>query len=103
MKPLVVPPAALRDEDSVQMLSAWVAERGLHCTMNVGMWSSNGVNEPVAWGKLLADVARHIRNAVGEQSGANAGETVDAIVNSFLEELGAPTSGVSGGFNERPH
>ncbi|TMH32545.1 MAG: DUF5076 domain-containing protein [Betaproteobacteria bacterium] len=29
MRTLVIPPAAQRDEDSVQMLSAWIAENGL--------------------------------------------------------------------------
>ncbi|MBC7548639.1 MAG: DUF5076 domain-containing protein [Polaromonas sp.] len=103
MRPLVVPPAALRDEDSVQMLSAWIAERGLHCTMNVGMWSASGVPEPDAWGKLLADVARHIGNAMHEQSSADASEVVDAVSQAFLKELGRPTSGAQGEFRERPH
>ena len=29
MRTLVVPPAAQRDGEAVQMLSAWIAERGL--------------------------------------------------------------------------
>jgi len=28
MKPLVIPPAAQRDEKAIQMLSAWIAEKG---------------------------------------------------------------------------
>ena len=74
MKTLVIPPAAQRDEDAVQMLSAWVAEKGLHCTINVGMWNEAGRNEPAAWGVLLADVVRH-------------------------HELDAPTSEATGSFH----
>jgi hypothetical protein len=103
MKPLVVPPAAQRDEQAVQMLSAWIAERGLHCTLNVGMWGAGGIDEPSAWGKLLADVARHIGNALHEQTGANAEEAVDSVVRAFIKELGEPTSDASGSFHVRPH
>ena len=35
MRPLVIPPAAQRDERSIQMLSAWIAEQGFHCTLNI--------------------------------------------------------------------
>ena len=30
-----IPEAALRDEDAVEMLRVWIAERGLHCSMKV--------------------------------------------------------------------
>jgi hypothetical protein len=99
MRVLVTPPAAQRDENSTQMLSAWIAENGLHCTLNVGMWSGAGINEPAAWGKLLADVARHIGNAMHEQTGANATSVVDSVVRAFVEELGEPTTDVKGGFH----
>ena len=103
MKTLVIPPAAQRDEQAVQMLSAWIAERGLHCTINVGMWTASGTNEPNAWGTLLADVARHIGNALHEKTGANPEATVNSIVRSFIEELGDPTSDASGTFDVRSH
>jgi hypothetical protein len=35
MKTLVIPPAAQRDPNSIQMISGWIAEKGLHCTLNV--------------------------------------------------------------------
>ena len=81
------------------MLTAWIAERGLHCTLNVGMWSANGRNEAAAWGVLLADVARHVANAMREDSGAEAVKTIEALVEAFLTELGEPTSKASGGFH----
>ncbi|WP_081618497.1 DUF5076 domain-containing protein [Methyloversatilis universalis] len=99
MRALVIPPAAQRDDDAVQMLSAWVAERGLHCTMNVGMWSAQGMDEPAAWGTLLADVIRHLSNAMAEELGAAPTATTRTIVDGLLEELNEPTSNVSGGFH----
>lgn len=42
MKPLVIPPAAQRDEKAIQMLSAWIAEKEQHCTIRIGFWQDNG-------------------------------------------------------------
>jgi hypothetical protein len=64
MKALVIPPAAQRDENSLQMISGWIAEQGLHCTLNIGMWHGQGMSESASWGILLADVVRHVANAI---------------------------------------
>jgi hypothetical protein len=98
MKPLVIPPAAQRDENSVQMLSAWIAEKGLHCSLNIGMWQDNGRNEAPAWGILLADTVRHIANALQEQYGHAAPDTIASVLASLHKELGHPTSGTEGQF-----
>lgn len=99
MRVLTVPPAAQRDENAIQMLSAWIAEKGLHCTMNIGMWESQGQNEAKAWGVLLADVVRHIANAKAEQDGTASEQTIEAIFGSLAAELDAPTSKAVGGFS----
>ena len=99
MKPLVVPPAAQRDPDSIQMLSAWIAENGLHCSIKVGMWHEQGHDEPKAWGVLLADVVRHISNAIQEERGVPATETADCIVEALAAEFDQPTSKATGSFS----
>ena len=99
MKPLVVPPAAQRDERSIQMLSAWIAENGLHCTLNVGFWRGHGRDEARSWGIFLADVVRHIGNAIQEEQGIASDRTVQSILESFNVELENPTSDVIGGFS----
>jgi hypothetical protein len=99
MRVLVIPPAAQRDENAIQMLSAWIAEQGLHCTLNIGMWHEAGRNEPKAWGVLLADLVHHIGNAIQEERGLPAAETEEAIVASFLSELESPTRTATGGFS----
>jgi hypothetical protein len=73
------------------MISGWIAERGLHCTLNIGMWDASGRNEPKAWGVLLADVVRHIANAIEEQKGADAGETAQTIMDAMEREFESPT------------
>jgi hypothetical protein len=99
MTPLVVPPAAQRDERAIQMLSAWIAENGLHCTMKIGMWKEAGHNESRSWGVLLADVVRHISKAMQDQGGEPADQTTDQIVQSLLHELDSPSSKITGGFS----
>lgn len=99
MKTLVIPPAAQRDDSSVQMLSAWIAEQGLHCTLNIGFFEAAGHGEARAWGILLADLVRHIGNAVAEELGTPAHETVAAVVASMHAELDSPTSGTVGEFH----
>lgn len=99
MRVLVIPPAAQRDESAIQMLSAWIAEQGMHCTLNIGMWHEAGRNEPKAWGILLADVVRHIANAIQEERGLPPDATAEAIVASLLSELESPTSKATGNFS----
>ncbi|MFH7041750.1 DUF5076 domain-containing protein [Paucibacter sp. JuS9] len=99
MKPLVIPPAAQRDERSIQMLSAWIAENGLHCTLNIGFFDGNGHTEAKAWGILLADLVRHIGNAVAEERGTPAVETMAAVVASLNSDLDLPTSSCVGEFH----
>jgi len=81
------------------MLSAWIAEKGLHCSLKVGMWEENGRNEAAAWGILLADAVRHVANAMQEQFGHTAPDTIAAVVESLLNELEEPTSKAQGSFS----
>jgi hypothetical protein len=99
MRTLVIPPAAQRDEDAVQMLTAWIAENGLHCTLNVGMWQAQGKSEAVAWGILLADVIRHLANAIKDEGGVEVEATIAQVVQSLVAELDVPTSEAKGGFH----
>ncbi|UJB19676.1 MULTISPECIES: DUF5076 domain-containing protein [Lysobacter] len=98
MKPLSVPPAAQRDDNSIEMFNAWIAENGLHCSLNIGMWTQNGRSEAPAWGILLADAIRHIANALQEEYGQSAPDTVADILQSLHNELHSPTSPVKGTF-----
>ena len=103
MRPLVMPRAAQRDENAVQMLSAWIAEKGLHCTMNVGMWSAEGTDEPWAWGAFLADVVRHLGDALYKDQGISREEAIRRITEAFSAKLNAPTSPISGDFRPGPN
>jgi len=99
MRPLVIPPAAQRDDGSIQMLSAWIAEKGVHCTLNVGMWHAQGRPEASAWGILLADVVRHLAGAIREDRGVDPEATAREVVRALIAELESPTSSAHGRFH----
>ncbi len=89
---LPLPAAAQRDTDAVQMLSAWVAEDGQHCSANVGMWHADVGDEPTAWGVLLADIVRHLGKTVKGERGIRPDETIEQIVDAMLGELNEPST-----------
>jgi len=56
------------------------------------------IPEEKAWGKILADVARHLANALESGYSVNAADALRDICESFNKELGAPTSKATGDF-----
>ena len=99
MKELVIPPPAKRDSNSIEMIRAWIAEKGLHCTLNIGVYRDNGKHdEGKAWGIMLADVVQHVAHAMSERYGDDPEKTKREIVRSFAKELQIPTSGADGYF-----
>lgn len=96
-----IPEAAFLDKDSVEMLRVWIAQRKLHCSLKIGMYQeSTTISEPVAWGTILADAARHIANALESGYGLDPNETLDKLRDSFVRELAKPSSVAKGDFVE---
>lgn len=96
-----IPPAALRDVESVEMLRVWVAERELHCSVKIGMYRDGmGIDEEAAWGTIFADAIRHIAKALHPSSSENEGTAISNICSRLTDELGSPTSELRGGFTE---
>ena len=94
MDMLGVPPAAQRDENSVEMMSVWIAEEGLHCSLRFGVWDDK--EENATWGMMIADVIRHIANATQQQKGKPFGDTIEEILYSMNAELEDNTSDIGG-------
>jgi Domain of unknown function (DUF5076) len=77
------------------MIRAWIANKGLHCALNVGTWREK---ETVGWGILLSDVARHIADALEKDQGQDRVQALKVIRDVFNDELNAPTADVAGDF-----
>jgi hypothetical protein len=63
------------------------------------MWHGQGRAEAPSWGVLLADVVRHLVNAIQAEHGTNKVDTMEQIVDSLLNELNKPTSEATGAFH----
>ena len=97
-----IPEPALRDKDSVELLRVWIAENGLHCSIKIGMYKEGmGIPEEEAWGTILADIARHITNALHSAYKDEPQSTLDRIKERFVSELRSPSSAANGDFVKR--
>ena len=96
-----IPEAALRDKSALEMLRVWIAEKKLHCSMKIGMYREGmNMSEEKAWGTILADITRHIANAMEATYGEDKLSTIRAVRAAYLQELGQPTSDATGEFVE---
>ncbi len=99
MKALTIPAAAVRDENAVEMMRAWIAEQGLHCSLNIGLYGDKGPGfETRAWGIMLADVAQHVADALAASGAGDRDTLLDQIIDSFTDEIGDPSSRRKGDF-----
>lgn len=97
---LAIPPDAEEDPKSIEMIRAWVAKNGLHISLNVGFWRKQGLSEERAWGIMLADVIRHVANAIRVSEGVDREDTIRAIKRQLDAEMDEPTSPHRGKFIE---
>ncbi len=88
---LQVPDAARNDPNSFELLRVWVANRGQHVSIRVGVWK-----DPAAWGIMLCDLMHHIANAYYQEEGLNRIETLRRIRAGLDAELSSPTDRPSG-------
>ena len=96
-----VPELALRDENAIEMLRVWIAEEEIHCSIQIGIYESTSIPETQAWGKILADVAQHVTNALLGGNQDNKNELLEAIRFAFNDELDFPTSHAKGKFSSK--
>lgn len=79
---LPIPPDALRDEDSFELLRAWVGSGALHCSLRPEVWQ-----DPATWGAVLADLATYAVAAMHEHLGVDPEESLRVIRQRFEREL----------------
>jgi hypothetical protein len=97
-KELPIPPDAVKDSTSIEMIRVWIANEKLQTSLNIGVWGKQGVGEEKAWGMMLADVIQHVANAIHQSEGTAPEETIRMIKRQLDDELEEPTSEHPGGF-----
>ena len=90
---LLVPPIAQRDPKAIELARVWSAEGAQHVSLRPDVWE-----DPGAWGILLVDLAKHVANALHEQSGRNRTITLQRIRAAFDAEWSRATDEPKGGF-----
>jgi hypothetical protein len=90
---LQTPEAALADPNANEILRAWIADGGLVCNLR-----PTSFPDASAWGIVLADVARHVADALQGARGIPSEETIRQIWHLFNAELGFPTDTPRGKF-----
>ncbi len=90
---LPIPSDVRSDKNARELIRAWAAHHGLHCSLSVDNW---GENERIGWGILLTDIVRHVADAMQQQKGWDKSETIHEIRRVFNAELDSPTADPSG-------
>ena len=83
---LLIPEAAQRDGNSLEIIRVWVAGGNQHFTLRVGLWE-----DPAAWGLLLADLARNVAASYEQDASLDRLASLDRIKLAFNTEIKHPT------------
>lgn len=91
MEALPHPPDAKHDKDSTEVLRGWIVEGELQISIAPWIWSE----QPEEWGRLLAEAAGHMADAISKETGKDREELYDTIRKSIAYHLEHPlkTSG----------
>src|SRR3954463_13520726 len=94
-KELLIPPTAQTDPNSMEVVRAWIANGGLHCSLSPLAWPEK---EAIGWGILTSDIIRHVADALHRERGFDKQETIEKIRQVLNDELDAPTAEATGDF-----
>ncbi len=79
------PPPQAFSAEAQEVLRAWVVDGGLHVSM------MKSFDDPMVWGVLLADVARHAARIYALETDLGEDEAMQAIVGGIEAELNHAT------------
>jgi Domain of unknown function (DUF5076) len=88
---LSIPEVTKTDPRSFELLRVWIANKGQHVSLRVGVW-----RDPAAWGIMLADLAKHIVNSYAQDAALDRLQTLQRIKAAFDAELAKPTDNPTG-------
>ena len=92
MRPLPHPPEAEKDTDSLEMIRGWIVDGELQVSLAAWVWQ----DEPKEWGRLLAESAHHLADAISKETGKNRDEVFGDISESLLHHLQHPPDDLVG-------
>lgn len=100
-KELQIPPPATLDPNGVEMARLWIADRGFHCTLNIGMYENvPGLNETNAWAVIIGDLTQHVANGLSQHYGRSREEVREELSALLAEQLAKAAPPSRGGMVE---
>jgi Domain of unknown function (DUF5076) len=97
IRELMLPPDTKTAEQAVELLRGWIIDGQPQYALLPSVWN----NDLESWGRFLADTARHISNAIAEDTNRNAVEILEGIMLAISREIVNPTGKHEGTFHER--
>lgn len=92
MRALPHPPEAENDEDSLEMLRGWIVDGQLQVALAAWVWD----DEPAEWGRLLAESACHLADAISKETGKDRNDLFRTISESVIHHLKHPPADLEG-------
>lgn len=89
---LDLPDGVVEAEEAIEVLRAWVADGALHVIFDPETFHGD-VSE---WGRLLADVAQHVANAVEMDGQMNRSEALAQMYDAFDRHIRSDQPGTTG-------
>jgi hypothetical protein len=86
------PEQVTSDPQAAEILSVWLCSDA----NNVVVLKPDTWPDPLAWGLLLADISRHLANALAESTHADPAQTIARIRAGFNVEMDTPTDTPTG-------
>ena len=94
---LMRPPDADSAEQAIELLRGWIIDGHPQYALFPTLWK----NDLPSWGRFLADTARHVSNAIAEDTGRDPNAILAAIITAFTDEIKEPVNQHEGQFHQR--
>jgi hypothetical protein len=78
------------------MIRGWIVNGELQVSLAAWVWT----DKPDEWGRLLADSANHLADAISEQTGNDRSKIYKSICRALIKHLNDPPEDLVGNFVE---
>lgn len=100
MSELKIPQQVIDDENSVELIRAFVANGSQWVSLNPHLFRNRDFQEETAWGVFLADTIKHLACAISEHTNSDEYGVMTDIFEALDNEQERSTSDVEGGYVE---
>ncbi|NEP84754.1 MAG: DUF5076 domain-containing protein [Okeania sp. SIO3B3] len=99
MHELPIPVDIGNDPKATEMVRLWLAHNRPNVALKLGLHAgsdNSSFDEREFWGILLSDIAHHVANGLDQRFGYDRKETMNEIIEVFVENASKSPPGVDG-------